>query len=127
MRYLVAEKAYAERRACELVGIARSTYRYQRRIPADEADLRARIRALANEREAYGYRMIANLLQREGWQINVKRVHRLWKEEGLQQPRRRPRRRYAQRAGTERRGQTTSSVSEPRLELRFRRRSDDPG
>jgi transposase InsO family protein len=32
----------------------------------------------------YGYRMIACLLQKEGWRVNVKRVHRLWKKEGLQ-------------------------------------------
>ena len=81
MRYLVEEKAYTERRACRLVGIARSTHRYQHRVAADEVDLRARIRTLANEREAYGYRMITNLLHREGWQVNVKRVHRLWIED----------------------------------------------
>jgi putative transposase len=92
--YLVDEKDYAERHACRLIGIARSTYRYERRVAADEADLRARIHELANENEAYGYRMVGELLKRERGPVNLKRVHRLWKEEGLQQPKRKPRKRY---------------------------------
>lgn len=32
----------------------------------------------------FGYRRIAALLVQEGWRLNVKRVHRLWKEHGLQ-------------------------------------------
>jgi putative transposase len=32
----------------------------------------------------FGYRRIAALLQLDGWRVNVKRVHRLWKSEGLQ-------------------------------------------
>ena len=87
-------RAHSERHACELVGIGRSTYRYERRAAVDEADLRARIHELANEYEAYGYRMITQLLRRERGPVNHKRVHRLWKEEGLRQPRRRPRQRY---------------------------------
>jgi putative transposase len=31
----------------------------------------------------YGYRRVWALLRREGWQVNKKRVHRLWKEQGL--------------------------------------------
>jgi transposase InsO family protein len=32
----------------------------------------------------FGYRRITALLHREGWRVNIKRVHRLWKSEGLQ-------------------------------------------
>ena len=32
----------------------------------------------------FGYRRVAALLRKDGWRVNVKRVHRLWKAEGLQ-------------------------------------------
>lgn len=94
MRYLVDEKDYSERHACQLVGIARSTYRYERRVAADEAELRAQLHELANENDAYNYRMIGELIKRERGPVNHKRVHRLWKEEGLQQPRCKRHKRY---------------------------------
>ena len=94
MSYLVKEKDYSERHACQLIGVARSTYRYERRVAGDEADLRTRLHELANEHDAYGYRLVTQLLRRERGAVNHKRIHRLWKEEGLQQPKRRPRKRY---------------------------------
>lgn len=42
-----------------------------------------RIKELAASRVRYGYRRLHVLLLREGWQINHKRVYRLYKEEGL--------------------------------------------
>jgi transposase InsO family protein len=50
---------------------------------------------LAQSKGSYGCVRIWVLLRREGWEVNRKRVHRLWKQEGLMQPRRRPRRRQA--------------------------------
>ena len=61
----------------------RSTVRRARRMPSDEGLLRKRIRVLAKKYIRYGYRRIANELRKEGWRVNVKRVHRLWKEEGF--------------------------------------------
>ncbi len=92
--YLVAEKTYSERRACQLVGIARSSHRYRAKPAADEQELRAKIRDLAVENKPYGYRTITALLRRDGWRVNKKRVHRIWQTEGLQQPRHKPRKRY---------------------------------
>ena len=40
----------------------------------------------------YGYRRIHVLLRREGWPVNVKRVHRLYRMDGLNLPAKRPRR-----------------------------------
>jgi transposase InsO family protein len=94
VRYLVQEKDYSERHACELLGVSRSTYRYERRVAADEAELRTRLHELANEHDAYGYRMVGKLLRRERGAVNHKRIHRLWQEEGLQQSQRKPRKRY---------------------------------
>ena len=45
------------------------------------------------ERKRSGYRMIHALLRREGFAVNRKRVHRIWKEERLQVPRKRRKRR----------------------------------
>lgn len=84
MRHLQAKFKVSERRACEVLGFARTSNRYQSRRPAQDAPLVARIHQLALKYPRYGYRRIHALLAREGWGINVKRVTRLWKQEGLQ-------------------------------------------
>lgn len=86
--------AVSERRACGLVGIGRSTLRYQGRGREDEAWLRQRLRDLANERPRFGYRRLHSLLLREGVRVNHKRVERLYRDEGLA-VRRRKRKRTA--------------------------------
>ena len=78
------EKAYeaSERRCCRVLRLNRCIYR--RRPRRDEqAFLRMRIKEIAAVRVRYGYRRIHVLLRREGWTINVKRVYRLYKIEGL--------------------------------------------
>lgn len=90
---LVRQGRCSERKACALVGIARSTKRYARRQRVDEGKLRTAIRALADRYRRYGYRRIVALLRRKGWMVNVKRVHRIWKLEGLGLRRKRPKRR----------------------------------
>jgi len=92
--YLMAEKDYSQRRVCQLIGISRSVARYEARQKEDEAELRKEIRDLADRHKIYGYRRITALLRREGSRIiNEKRVHRIWKAEGLQLTRRKPRKR----------------------------------
>ena len=93
MRYLCECKICSQRRACSLVGISRSAVNYKERSRPDEEALRERIKGLAGQNGRYGYRRIAALLHREGEEINIKRVHRIWKLEGLSLPTRRPRRR----------------------------------
>ena len=48
---------------------------------------------LAKRYGRYGYRKIAALLHMEGWEVNHKKVERLWSEEGLQLPKRHKKRR----------------------------------
>ena len=72
----------SERRACELAGMGRSSYRYRGRGP-DDRDLRERLRNWAFERRRFGYRRLTVMLRREGWAVNHKRVYRLYREEGL--------------------------------------------
>jgi putative transposase len=72
----------SERRACNVISIARSSQRY-RGTRDEQAALRLRIKDIAATRVRYGYKRIHVLLKREGWQINHKRVYRLYCEEGL--------------------------------------------
>lgn len=73
----------SERRACRALKQARSTQRWVGRRAERDGELMERMRQLAAENPAYGYRFIWALLRKEGVGVNVKRVHRLWKEAGL--------------------------------------------
>lgn len=81
----------SERRACQATGFPRSSHRYQS-VRDDRAELRIRLRDLASSRVHYGYPRLHTLLRREGWKVNRKLVYRLYREEGLQMRRKRPRR-----------------------------------
>jgi len=70
----------------------RSSYHYVGKS-TDQADLKQRIKEIAETRVRYGYRRIHVLLQREGWAINGKRVYRLYREMGLQLRKKAPKRR----------------------------------
>jgi putative transposase len=52
-----------------------------------------RMIALSRENHRYGYRRVWALLRREGWPVDKKRVHRLWREEGLKVPEKQRKRR----------------------------------
>ena len=81
------------RRACNLVDTPRSGLYYLQRRSADEEALKAAIHLLARLHPRYGCPRIQVCLEREGWRVNHKRVHRIWQEEGLSLQRKRPRRR----------------------------------
>jgi putative transposase len=87
----------SERRACKALGQARSSQRLVSRKTERDRELLERMRQLAAENPEYGYRMIWATLRQEGMEVNVKRVHRVWKQEGLKVVRPRPKR---ERAGT---------------------------
>ena len=72
----------SERRACKAIGCCRMTMRYQT-TRADDASLRQRMRAIAQERRRFGYRRLHVLLKREGYLINHKKLFRLYREEKL--------------------------------------------
>lgn len=78
------------RRASRAVPARRATYHYRSRRP-EQVPLRKRIREIAETRMRYGYRRITIVLRREGWRVNVKRVHRLYRRpaNAAQRPRRR--------------------------------------
>ena len=77
---------------CRVLGQHRST---RRRIPRgrdDEDRLVADVIELARRYGSYGYRRIAALLRDAGWQVNDKRVERIWRREGLKVPGKQPKR-----------------------------------
>lgn len=92
VRHAVETHGYSERRACKLMEMNRRTYR---RVPAPDrnADLRIRLKELAEERRRFGSPRLLTLLRREGWVVNHKRVERVYRQEGLSLRQRRRRKR----------------------------------
>ena len=92
VRWVQDAHAVSERTACDAGGVARSSVRYAS-VAAPQEPLRQRLRELAQTRVAYGYRRLHVLLCREGWPVNHKRIQRIYRDEGLTQQRKRPKRR----------------------------------
>lgn len=82
----------SERRCCRVLNQARSTQRRRALVRDDETPLTRRILELAGCYGRYGYRRITAMLRREGWQVNHKRVERIWRREGLKVPAKQPKR-----------------------------------
>ena len=82
MDWAMKTKGYNQRRACALAGIDPRVYRRRSKRPAD-TELRTRMKELASERRRFGYRRLHILLKREGWEVNWKKLYRLYREEGL--------------------------------------------
>ena len=99
-RRLGPEKV-SERRACRVLGQSRSTQRHVRRRPSDEAKLLAEMRRIATRRPRFGSPRIHDALTKRGWKINHKRVERLWREKGMQVPRKQHKRRRLACGGSE--------------------------
>nr|WP_154667607.1 IS3 family transposase [Leisingera caerulea] len=80
--WAMKEKSYSQRRACALAGIDPRVYR-RRPVRPEDKDLRHRLRELSGERRRFGYRRLHILLKREGWEVNWKKLYRIYREEGL--------------------------------------------
>lgn len=83
------------RRACALVGTARSGLKLTSKRAVADAPVIARMRELAAQYPRYGYRFIRIFLERVGHKMSADRAYRLWRKAGLQVPRKRPRKRVA--------------------------------
>ena len=73
--------AFSERRACGLMMLAVTTYRY--RSQRTDEPLRTKLVELAREKPRFGYRRLQVLLRRSGERVNHKRLHRIYREAGL--------------------------------------------
>ena len=89
------EYAFSQRRACGLLTVAVSSYRYQTR--RTDEPLRTKLVELAREKPRFGYRRLQVLLRRSGEVVNHKRVHRVYREAGLSL--RRKKHKHCARAG----------------------------
>jgi transposase InsO family protein len=99
----------SERQACRITGQQRSTQRHRpRRSVARDDALRAELSALSRRHPRCCYRMAWVSLRSQGWEINRKKIQRLWREEGLRVPAKR-RKRY-------RLGVSTAAVARLRAE-----------
>ena len=89
------ERGLSARRACTLLGVARSALHYEPKLPAKNAPAIEKMKELKRQYPRYGYRRIRIFLAREGLSMSAGRAWRLWRRAGLQVPRKRPRKRVA--------------------------------
>lgn len=108
--YLCETYKVSQRRAAQVLGRSRATLRYRPADRSQEAPLVKAIKRLARKHPRWGYRFIHALLEREGWQVNLKRIHRLWTELKLQRP---VRRKKAKKLGPKRGTSANSCVNQP--------------
>ena len=83
MAHLCDVHQVSQRRACSVLNVDRSSVRY-RSVRPDDAELRTAMKAVAAERRRFGYRRVHVMLERQGWQVNQKKIRRLYREEKLQ-------------------------------------------
>jgi putative transposase len=91
----VCQRGRSVRQACALLSVSRSMLGYQSRVAQKDAPVLKAMRDLATHYPRYGYRRIQVFLERQGLVMSADRVHRIWRQAGLQVPRKRPRRRVA--------------------------------
>ena len=88
---LIESYRVSQRRACMVIMLCQNSFRY---VPTgrDDTAVRARIKEIAVTKVRYGADRIHMVLKREGWPDNHKRVRRIYREEGLNQRSKRPKR-----------------------------------
>lgn len=84
VQHLVNSQMLSERRACGLIGVARSVVQYKSNRRSSDDRLRSRLKELAERYPRYGYLMLHAFLRAEGLVQNAKRTYRIYTEEGLQ-------------------------------------------
>jgi putative transposase len=75
--------AVSIRAACGAIGFDRSTFHYKS-LRADQAAVEKRIKENCKTRVRYGYRWVHVVLDREGWDINIEKVYRIYRTLGMQ-------------------------------------------
>jgi putative transposase len=85
---LTSQRGLSKRAACRLLGMSRRIACYRLRKPQKDKAVRAKLVAMTQQYPRFGYRRAAIWVS-----LGETRVHRLWRNMGLQLPRRRPRRR----------------------------------
>ena len=84
---LEATFGVSQRKACRVVGQARSTQRLTVPLPDDdEQELRRWLVQFSKDHPRWGWKRAYHHRRREGHRVNKKRVQRLWRLEGLKVP-----------------------------------------
>jgi transposase InsO family protein len=102
----------SQRRACKVINQPRSTQRYASVHPTKDAKLAAELRRYALEHPRRGYRMAAAQLRKQGMRVNVKRVARIWRQEGLRVPQRQHKRRRLGHSGNSTQQRSATRMNE---------------
>ena len=89
------QRGLSQRRACRVLSVARSSLCYDSWLANKAAPVLAAMHEIARQYPRYGYRRVQVFLARRGFEMSAERTYRLWREAGLQVPRRRARRRIA--------------------------------
>ena len=84
-----------------MLGQPRATQRYESKRATLDAELLTEMRSIAAERPCFGSPQVYEALRRRGWEVNHKRVERLWREEGMQVAKKRHKRQRLSLGGSE--------------------------
>ncbi len=93
MRRRLGHDQVSQRRACRVLGQPRGTQRYRPKRPELDRPLIEAMRGVADARPRFGCERVHPVLTQSGWSVGMSRVHRLWKQEQMQVPRRQRKRR----------------------------------
>lgn len=86
MALYACERGLSERRSCYLCSTPRSALRYRSRRERHDHHLGKALQIVAKRYPAWGYRLVWGFLRLRGWNVNAKRVYRLWRALGLSLP-----------------------------------------
>ena len=103
-------RGVSQRRAAWLCTTPRSGIRYEATGPRRDARLAKALRGVAHRYPQWGYRLAGGFLRNRGWQVNVKRLYRVWRLCGLQVPRRKSRKKVVTGAMLQPVAQTKNAV-----------------
>lgn len=107
----VKEKlSVSERRACRVIGQSRTSQRYESKTAKKDQELTKAMRKIIKQRPRYGCRRVYQELRAQGLEVNYKRVHRIWKKEGLQIKRRSKRKRKTGAGGKDLRATQVNEI-----------------
>jgi putative transposase len=108
--HLAERYEVSQRRICKALGCSRSSLRYRPRCRPGEPPLARAVLALARKHPRWGYRLVHARLRHLGWEVNLKRVRRLWRRLGLKRP---VRRRKARKLGAKPGSSANNCVNKP--------------
>lgn len=77
--YLIGEHQASQVRACRVVGMSRSGFRYKVK-KADDREIKDQLQAIAEHKPRWGFRKIFDYLKNQGFRWNHKRVYRVYCE-----------------------------------------------